>query len=110
MRVRVIYGDLSVWVGTADQWAAVRDGILYVQIERLPGHWVSLFGHDQYYIDGDRAGGYTDRVEWDLVGNVLTRSDLRLEPVLARAGQLVDDDVWQQAKALAREIPVEAIR
>jgi hypothetical protein len=107
-RLRVIYADLSEFVGTTAEWDRVHDGILIIQIEQRPGEWVTVHGHDWYYVLDDHAAGYADDANWDLTTGSSTMIPLRPNGH-ERAGKLVDREVWQRAKALMRELP-DALR
>ena len=102
LRLRVIYADLSEFVGTTEEWEQVRDGILIIQVEEQPGHWVSLYGHDWYYVSGGRAYCYTGPHAPD---------ELHVGPSQhERSGRLVTADVWQRAKAKMHQWPSEDAR
>jgi hypothetical protein len=103
-RLRVIYADLTEFIGTTAEWGQVRDGILIVQIEQQPGDWVALQGEDWYFVLGDQAVAFSHRDSSDLE----TSSDTvirRRKSQHERAGKLVGHEVWQRAKAMMREPP-----
>jgi hypothetical protein len=110
-RIRVIYADLSEFVGTTAEWDQVRDGILIALIENRPGYWVSLYGDDRYCVYGDRLYSYTGH-DYSCAGHdpCDIAADSAMVPPLRlnrneRSGKLVANDVWQRAKAKMHELP-----
>jgi len=98
-RLRVIYADLSEFIGTTAEWEQVCDGILIVQIEERPGQWATLLGYDRYSVFRNNAFGYTNRVACD-IGTESSRVIARHLNRRERSGRLVANEVWQRAKAM----------
>jgi hypothetical protein len=97
--LRVIYADLSEFLGTTAEWDQVSDDILIVQIEERQGHWATLLGYDRYYVFRNKAFGQTTRVACDIAtesSRVIPRCLNRRE----RSGKLVPSEVWLRAKAM----------
>lgn len=113
MRLRVILGKpLEDWRGTLKRWASIPNRILFVQIEREPGEWVTEWNADWYWFTEDgkvvletALQGHRHVLgpdgEWTF--RIIRPPHV---PNYAKAGILVDEDEWRRAQDMVRE-PVQ---